>query len=316
MTDNTASPASTPADSSEGLPNAGGEIAHDAGTGISVHVRRNTNMYVYASGAQREGVLATARPGLHDPEWHKGKLGPETVVRIDGREMNLRSAERLGHVVRDHATGEYRDAKLVKAPNAKSESAEADATPEGDPKDSEGDQESGPAMLPEADERDLNTLLTFAQENGVRPMLVASEFIADPSRLPASALAIARKHNISEAELKGHVDRISASFTRLAASVVEKAGVTYDEVVAWEANNVPQSVQNRGRLLAFKGDMGYFRELAKTYKNQSTPKPKNLPAGVTYREAKHPADNRKVTLVKVPGHREMTIETATQMGLL
>lgn len=287
-------------------------VADDFKAALQATVRRDRPMYTYAKPMPtREGILATARAGMHDPIGHKGGIGPETVVTYNGQEMPVRAAERLGLVAKD-ANGQYVDAKLAKsqtpaADEAKGDTKEADTA--ADPAETATETLDNPKV-----EQELNSLLTFAQSNGVPPMHLVGEFLANPGVLPPSAASLARRHGIEPGSLKLKIDSITAEFDRKVSSLVAKDGIAYDDLLAWEGRNVSDGDMKRGRLMAFRGSFEYFRNLAKAYKLHSAPV--QAPSGAQYRETKHPASGEAVTLVKLPGRREMDVRTAARMGLL
>lgn len=289
-------------------------VADDFKAALQATVRRDRPMYTYARpAAERAGILATARPGMQDPIGHRGGIGPETVVTYNGQEMPVRAAERLGLITKD-ATGQYVDAKLANnqaaqpAPTVEDESKSKDEAGEDT---SEGGNETldNPKV-----EQELNSLLTFAQSHGVPPMHIVGEYLANPSVLPASVVSLARRNGIEPASLKQKIESITGEFDRKISSMLEKDGIHYGDLLDWERRNVSTDDINRGRMMAFRGSFDYFRNLAKAYKRHSAPV--NAPAGAKYREAKHPSSGEAVTLVTLPGYREMDVRTAARMGLL
>jgi hypothetical protein len=158
-------------------------------------------------------------------------------------------------------------------------------------------------------------MVNFAKSNGITPGALVGQYLANPDDLPASVKAIAQKHRMDPATLKAQVDRVVGAFTLQVTNRMKAQGFTYDDVLAWEAKNVDPGDAKRGRLrLALHGDMSYFDNLCRAYKTHTVPLKHE--AGVVEREARDPTNGQMVTLVKIPGYREMRAETAARMGLI
>ena len=246
--------------------------------------------------AAAKGILDTART----PHGTLGgKLGPNSVVVIDGMETNLATAERLGHVRRG-ADGNYVETGMNTAANAQG------AAPVAAPVDTQDDA----MVMPQEVEQVISNITEGLSQSQFEGILSKSVSFGPES---LNYRQLADQLGTTEADAQARVGFVMDAYQNSANAAVKTIlnGNDADDLWTWAADNAPEQHKKGMLELTMAGSTASLKALASQYMKSTNPSDEALAAaGFTTKTA---PDGTK--LVSING-MWMNLATAVKQGWL
>jgi hypothetical protein len=246
----------------------------------------NTQEMLQGDGAS---LLSTAKTAYGSPTIN---LTKDTLVNHQGMDITLQVAERLGLV--KQVNGQYQDVASTE---------QAAPTPD---KAAEDTGES----LGSSIEAELGALSQFITPT-MQTTVIESVMRHGMAGTNLHDLAFETGQNVEE--LRGRLSAAEGAFRGQADKALMAAGMGQEDIpafVKWAQEKHKGAFDDACRNHVYNRSTKGYGALAKAWMNSTMPSADSLPAHYNARKV------QGATLVTIPGHPEMALQTATRLGLI